>query len=224
MAYIRKPTRGRTPGSALARKFSPEQRSKTKDKETPLGVTGKQGRQAVREAKGQPALGIIPKGVEQAETKRASEKNMTKIINNLLKRDMGSRTIKKMINQLRKKIDTGKTSGLEKPMAMAKKGGTVSRKGGGTVKKQAGGLPVGYDARLRESLAARHPTVRGNLAARAAESEGMERALGRRPYAAVRTMDRPIKKGGSVRRKKGGTTSRKSGGKIMVGYKAGGKV
>ena len=108
-----------------------------------------------------------------------------------------------------------------------KKGGNVmktTKKGGGTVKKQAGGLPVGYDARLRESLAARHPAVRGNLAARAAESEGMERALGRRPYAAVRTMDRPIKKGGSVRRKKGGTTSRKSGGKIMQGYKAGGKV
>ena len=99
-----------------------------------------------------------------------------------------------------------------------------SRKGGGTVKKQAGGLPQGYDARLDESLAARNRGARGNLAARRAESEGMERALGRRPYAAVRTMDRPIKKGGSVRRKKGGTTSRKSGGKIMVGYKAGGKV
>ena len=99
-----------------------------------------------------------------------------------------------------------------------------SRKGGGTVKKQAGGLPVGYDARLHESLAARHPAVTGNLAARAAESEGMERALGRRPYAAVRTMDRPVKKGGSVRRKKGSTVSRKGGRKIMQGYKAGGKV
>jgi len=32
------------------------------------------------------------------------------------------------------------------------------------------------------------------------------------------------KKGGSVSRKKGGTASRKSGGKIMVGYKAGGRV
>ncbi len=116
-------------------------------------------------------------------------------------------------------------------MGMAKKGGSVSRKkggnimksrkGGGTVKKQVGGLPVGYDARLRESLATRHPAVTGNLAERAAESRGMERALGRRPYAAVGTMDRPVKKGGSVRRKKGGTASR---GKIMQGYKAGGKV
>ena len=85
-------------------------------------------------------------------------------------------------------------------------------------KKHVGGLTQGYDDRLRESVAARHPAVRGNLATRAAESEGMERALGRRPYAAVGTM---AKKGGSVRRKKGGTASR---GKIMQGYKAGGKV
>ncbi len=100
----------------------------------------------------------------------------------------------------------------------------TTKKGGGTVKKQVGGLPQGYDARLRESLAARHPDVTGNLAARAAESQGMERALGRRPFAGVGTMDRTVKKGGSVRRKKGGTTSRKGGGKIMQGYKAGGKV
>ena len=94
-----------------------------------------------------------------------------------------------------------------------------------TVKKHLGGLPQGYNARLDESLGARNRNLadraRGNLAARRAESEGMERALGRRPYAAVGTM---AKKGGSVRRKKGGTASRKSGGKIMQGYKAGGKV
>ena len=101
------------------------------------------------------------------------------------------------------------------------KGGIVSRKAGGTIKKQAGGLPQGYNARLDESLAARHPAVRGNLAARRAESMGMERALGRGPYSGARTM---AKKGGSVRRKKGSTVSRKSGGKIMQGYKAGGKV
>ena len=49
----------------------------------------------------------------------------------------------------------------------------------------------------------------------------MERALGHGPYSGARTM---AKKGGSVSRKKGGTTSRKAGGKIMVGYKAGGRV
>ena len=99
-----------------------------------------------------------------------------------------------------------------------KKGGSVKRKRGGTAKKHTGGLTQGYDARLDESLAARHPAVVGNLAARRAESEGMERALRRGPYSGARTM---AKKGGSVRRKKGGTASR---GKIMQGYKAGGKV
>ena len=94
----------------------------------------------------------------------------------------------------------------------------TTKKAGGTVKKQVGGLTQGYDARLDESLAARHPAVRGNLAARRAESEGMEHALRRGPYSGARTM---AKKGGSVRRKKGGTASR---GKIMQGYKAGGKV
>ena len=104
------------------------------------------------------------------------------------------------------------------PERKRKKGGSVKRKSGGTAKKHAGG---GFDARLDESLGARHRGTKGNLAARRHESEGMERALGRRPYSAASTM---AKKGGSVSRKKGGTTSRKGGGKIMVGYKAGGKV
>ena len=93
----------------------------------------------------------------------------------------------------------------------------TTKKGGGTVKKHLGGLPQGYNARLDESLGARN-RARGNLAARRAESEGMERALGRGAYSGARTM---AKKGGSVRRKRGGTASR---GKIMQGYKAGGKV
>ena len=96
----------------------------------------------------------------------------------------------------------------------------TTKKGGGTVKKHLGGLPQGYNARLDESLGARD-RARGNLAARRAESEGMERALGRGAYSGARTM---AKKGGSVRRKKGSTVSRRGGGKIMQGYKAGGKV
>jgi len=107
------------------------------------------------------------------------------------------------------------------PERKRKKGGTMKRKSGGTIKKQAGGLTQGYDARLDESLAARHRGTKGNLAARRHESEGMERTLGHRPYSGARTM---AKKGGSVRRKKGSTVSRKAGGKIMQGYKAGGKV
>ena len=104
------------------------------------------------------------------------------------------------------------------PERQRKKGGAIKRKRGGVAKKQVGGLPQGYNARLDESLAARHPAVRGNLASRRAESKGMERALGRGAYSGARTM---AKKGGSVRRKKGGTASR---GKIMQGYKAGVKV
>ena len=107
------------------------------------------------------------------------------------------------------------------PERKRKKGGAVKRKRGGTAKKHPGGLTQGYDARLDESLAARHPATRGNLAARRAESEGMEHALRRGPYSGARTM---VKKGGSVRRKKGSTVSRKRGSKIMKGYKAGGKV
>ena len=133
-----------------------------------------------------------------------------------------SKRLRTKLRQILRELKEGsKYSDLAKVATGSKKGGTVSRKGGGTIKKQVGGLPQGYNARLDESLAARHPAVRGNLAARRAESEGMERALGRGPYSGARTM---AKKGGSVRRKKGGTTSRKGGGKIMVGYKAGGKV
>ena len=117
-----------------------------------------------------------------------------------------------------KEIISGKRKGGS---IKRKSGGTVKRKSGGTAKKQAGGLTQGYDARLDESLAARHPAVKRNFARRRAESEGMERALRRGPYSGARTM---AKKGGSVRRKKGSTVSRKAGGKIMQGYKAGGKV
>jgi len=173
-----------------------------------------------------PSMGVTPKDTEAVDKNIAMEK-IKKILNKL---DPAT-NISKTIRDLKERLGRTPGTGLERPIAMSKKGGTVSRKkggnimksrkDGGTVKKQVGGLPVGYDARLRESLAARHPAVTGNLAARAAESRGMERALGRRPFAGVGTMDRTVKKGGSVRRKRGGTASR---GKIMQGYKAGGKV
>ena len=142
---------------------------------------------------------------------------------------MGTKNVAALLDipdiHLTKIIEEGR-EGWRKPgkaggKIMKRSGGAIKRKGGGTTKKQVGGLTQGYDARLRESLAARHPAVRGNLARRAAESRGMERTLGRGPYSAARTM---VKKGGSVRRKKGSTVSRKGGGKIMQGYKAGGKV
>ena len=299
MAYVTKPKRGRGPGLALARKFSPEERKKKgpllgkpyyKAKRTPeMGVISKDVKQAEKKRKipqrgpAQKMADVeagVSKQVRKRETGTATPRTTkmphwrtelrnllkkislpkgiagraTDIIKNSDSRDEAQKLIDKLAS---KSLFKGKRqSSLEAPVGGAKKGGIISRqaggkmshvglypaeekrsgtlperkrkkggtmkrKAGGTVKKQVGGLPQGYNARLDESLGARHPAVRGNLAARRAESEGMERALGHRPYSAARTM---AKKGGSVSRKKGGTTSRKGGGKIMVGYKAGGKV
>ena len=84
---------------------------------------------------------------------------------------------------------------------------------GGTVKKQLGGMtpPVGgatpaaggahqgYNARLDESLGARHPGATGSMAGRRAMSEGMVRSMGRGPYSGARTM---AKHGGTIKKKK----------------------
>ena len=83
---------------------------------------------------------------------------------------------------------------------------------GGTVKKQLGGMtpPVGgatpaagatqgYNARLDESLGARHPGATGSMAGRRAMSEGMERSMGRGPYSGAATM---AKHGGTIKKKK----------------------
>jgi len=79
----------------------------------------------------------------------------------------------------------------------------MKSKKGGRAKLRVGGQ--GYNARLDESLGARNRGVTGNLAARRAESKGMERALGRRPYSAVSTM---AKKGGRIKKAKGGRGGR----------------
>ena len=59
---------------------------------------------------------------------------------------------------------------------------------GGSAKKQ------GYDDRLDESLGARHGKKSQSYKARRKESEGMEKAMGRRKYAAVKTMDKNSRK------------------------------
>jgi len=61
-------------------------------------------------------------------------------------------------------------------------------KGGKSAKKQ------GYDDRLDESLGARHGKKSQSYKARRKESEGMEKAMGRRKYAAVKTMDKNRRK------------------------------
>ena len=50
-----------------------------------------------------------------------------------------------------------------------------------------------YNARLDESLGARNRKTKGKLASRRRESEGMEKKMGRRKYAAVKTMDKKRK-------------------------------
>ena len=67
-------------------------------------------------------------------------------------------------------------------------GGKAAMKKGGKAKKQ------GYDDRLDESLGARHGKKSQSYKARRKESEGMEKAMGRRKYAAVKPMDKGRRK------------------------------
>ena len=59
-------------------------------------------------------------------------------------------------------------------------------KGGKTYRKKS----QGYNARLDESLGARHGKKTQSLKSRRDESKGMSIARGGRAYSAVRTMDR----------------------------------
>ena len=105
---------------------------------------------------------------------------------------------------------TGKEAGKRQSMAARRdesygawgkrpKGQKINKAKGGTVKKQHGGMTQGYNARLDDSLGARHPGATGSLAGRRAMSEGMERSMGRRPYSGARTM---AKHGGTIKKKK----------------------
>ena len=67
-------------------------------------------------------------------------------------------------------------------------GGRTAMKKGKSAKKQ------GYDDRLDESLGARHGKKSQSYKARRKESEGMEKAMGRRKYSAVKTMDKGRRK------------------------------
>ena len=69
-------------------------------------------------------------------------------------------------------------------------------KGGKVTKKAAGGpMKQGYNARLDESLGARHPGARGSLAGRRAMSKGMEKSMGHGAYSGASTM---AKRGGKI--------------------------
>ena len=67
-------------------------------------------------------------------------------------------------------------------------------------------MSQGYNARLDESLGARHPGARGSIAGRRHMSEGAERAAGKGAYSGARTM---VKKGGKVKAMHGGMKAKK---------------
>ena len=104
---------------------------------------------------------------------------------------------------------TGKEAGKKQTMkarrdesygAWGKRGNQkINKAKGGTVKKQHGGMTQGYNARLDESLGARHPGATGSLAGRRAMSQGMERSMGKGPYSGASTM---AKHGGTIKQKK----------------------
>ena len=75
------------------------------------------------------------------------------------------------------------------PKKTMAKGGPVKKKAGGPVKKKQG-----FNARLDESLGSRNRKTKGNLKARRKESEGMEKKMGRKKFAAAKTMDKGSRK------------------------------
>ena len=65
------------------------------------------------------------------------------------------------------------------------------KKKGGSVKKRK---RQGYNDRLAESLGASNGKKSQSFKARRDESKGMEKAMGRRAYASVKTMDKGRRK------------------------------
>ena len=72
-------------------------------------------------------------------------------------------------------------------------GGRTAMKNGKSAKKKSA-KKQGYDDELDESLGARHGKKSQSYKARRKESEGMEKAMGRRKYSAVKTMDKGRRK------------------------------
>ena len=106
-----------------------------------------------------------------------------------------------MVGKIHARRESRKTPGKKFGTTTYKKGGAVKKaKGGKVTKKQHGGMASqGYNARLDESLGARHPGATGSMAGRRAMSQGMETSLGHGAYSGARTM---AKKGGKIKKKK----------------------
>mgnify|MGYP003153313776 CR=1 FL=1 len=103
---------------------------------------------------------------------------------------MPSNAMKKPALQRNKSMDKGiKVGGKTKPRGPKKK--VVGKKTKPAKKRQ------GYNARLDESLGMRNRGKKSqSLKSRRDESKGMEKAMGRRAYASVGTMDKGKKKRG----------------------------
>ena len=105
-----------------------------------------------------------------------------------------------MVGKIHSRPEARKTPGKKFGTTTYKKGGVTKRATGGKIKKMMAGGPMkqGYNARLDESLGARHPGARGSMAGRRAESKGMETAMGHGAYSGAATM---AKKGGKISKK-----------------------
>ena len=105
-----------------------------------------------------------------------------------------------MVGKIHSRPEARKTPGKKFETTTHKKGGVTKKATGGKIKKMQAGGPMkqGYNARLDESLGARHPGATGSMAGRRAMSKGMETAMGHGAYSGASTM---AKKGGKISKK-----------------------
>jgi len=102
-----------------------------------------------------------------------------------------------MVGKIHATREKRKTPGKKFETTTYKKGGTVKKASGGKVTRKLMGGGQGYNARLDESLGARHPGASGSLAGRRAMSKGMEKSMGRGAYSGASTM---AKRGGKIKK------------------------
>ena len=121
----------------------PDYATRTKSKPGPMGITKKD--KSIRRVPKSPSLGLTkkdlpikrrttpPMGITPKDTEAVDKNIAWKKINKILnKLDPGAH-INKTIRQIKRQLKSTTGSDLERPMGMAKKGGTVSRKAGGKI-------------------------------------------------------------------------------------------
>lgn len=124
----------------------------------------------------------------------ARDAKVSKVMGEFKRGTLKSSSGKKVTN--RKQAIAIANSEGDRVMPQGKGYGKKKMSKGGAVKKQAGSSAKkkqGYNARLDESLGSRNK-AKGNLASRRRESEGMEKKMGRKKFAAAKTMDKGRKK------------------------------